>query len=107
MEIHTQVTRTHPDREWCSLSLPQPAVQSGWRVSKRSLPKPDSGDKTKGTLFLTWPVSSPPRPAAFLLDRNYQPQTGAAMLKVILDVLQNELGYEAERSITKPQNAAP
>lgn len=78
---------------------------------KRSLGR-DTGfkDKTQGTLFFDVArIIAAKRPAAFLLEnvKNLQSHDGGRTFQVILDTLQNELGYEVHYKVIDAQHFVP
>lgn len=78
---------------------------------KRSLGR-DTGfrDKTQGTLFFDVArIIAAKRPAAFLLEnvKNLQSHDHGRTFQVILDTLQNELGYEVHYKVIDAQHFVP
>lgn len=78
---------------------------------KRSLGK-ETGfrDKTQGTLFFDVArIIAAKRPAAFLLEnvKNLTSHDRGRTFKVIIDTLQNELGYEVHWKVIDGQNFVP
>lgn len=100
-----------PDHDVLLAGFPcQPFSIAG--VSKKiSLGRPHGfKDKTQGTLFFNVAqILSIKRPAAFLLEnvKNLKSHDKGNTLRVILDVLENELGYHVQWRIIDAQHFVP
>lgn len=104
-------TRDIPDADVVLAGFPcQPFSLAG--VSKKRSLGRDTGfrDKVQGTLFFDVArVIAAKRPAAFLLEnvKNLRSHDGGRTFQVILDTLQNELGYEVHYKVIDAQHFVP